>query len=48
MRPSRGMGAVAPSKRPSPKRKQRRDDTAFDVYATGGKVAKKPRKKDRA
>lgn len=35
---SRGMGAISPSKMPGPKRKQRRDDTAFYEYAEGGKV----------
>lgn len=35
---SRGMGAINPSKMPGPKRKQRRDDTAFYEYAEGGKV----------
>ena len=38
MMPSRGMGAIAPSKMPGPKRKARRDDTDFDQYAAGGKV----------
>jgi hypothetical protein len=33
---SRGMGAISPSKMPGPKRKQRRDDTAFYEYAEGG------------
>ena len=37
---SRGMGAISPSKMPGPKRKQRRDDTAFYEYAEGGKVSK--------
>lgn len=32
------MGAIAPSKMPSPKRKQRRDDTSFTEYAEGGEV----------
>lgn len=36
MMPSRGMGAINPAKRP--KRKQRRDDTAFYEYAEGGRV----------
>ena len=35
---SRGMGAIRPNKMPKPKRKQRRDDTAFYEYADGGKV----------
>ena len=38
MMPSRGMGAVAPSKMPGGKRKARRDDTDFTEYAGGGKV----------
>jgi hypothetical protein len=37
---SRGMGAINPNKMPKPKRKQRRDDTAFYEYADGGKVSK--------
>lgn len=36
MMPSRGMGAIAPSKMPKAKRKARRDDTDFDQYAEGG------------
>jgi hypothetical protein len=35
---SRGMGAIAPSKMPSGKRKARRDDTDFTQYAAGGQV----------
>lgn len=38
MMSSRGMGAISPNKMPGPKRKQRRDDTAFYEYAEGGKV----------
>ena len=38
MRPSRGMGAVMPSKMPGAKKKARRDDTDFTEYAEGGKV----------
>jgi len=38
MMSSRGMGAISPNKMPKPKRKQRRDDTAFYEYAEGGKV----------
>jgi len=38
MRPSRGMGAIAPSKMPGGVRKARRDDTDFTEYAKGGKV----------
>lgn len=37
----RGMGAVNPSKMPSGKRKQRRDDTDFTEYAEGGEVKSK-------
>ena len=40
MLPSRGMGAIAPSKMPKPKTKARRDDTDFTEYAEGGKVSK--------
>jgi len=43
MRPSRGMGAVAPSKMPSGVRKARRDDTDFTEYAKGGEVWSRPR-----
>ncbi|MEN6402266.1 MAG: hypothetical protein ABFD94_10020 [Armatimonadia bacterium] len=48
MRPSRGMGAISPSKMPKGVRKARRDDTDFTQYKEGGKVAKcacKPTKK---
>ena len=38
MLPSRGMGAIAPSKMPGGKRKARRDDTDFTQYAEGGSV----------
>jgi hypothetical protein len=38
MRPSRGMGAIAPSKMPGGVRKARRDDTDFTEYAKGGPV----------
>ena len=38
MRPSRGMGAIAPSKMPKARRKARLDDTDFTQYAEGGKV----------
>ena len=41
MMPSRGMGAIAPSKMPKAKRKARRDDTDFDQYADGGEVKSK-------
>lgn len=40
MMASRGMGAISPKKMPGPKRKQRRDDTAFYEYAEGGKVSR--------
>lgn len=43
MRPSRGMGDIAPSKMPSGKRKARRDNTDFTQYAEGGEVWSKPR-----
>lgn len=38
MRPSRGMGAIMPSKMPQGVRKKRRDDTDFTEYAEGGEV----------
>ena len=38
MRPSRGMGAIAPSKMPNGVKKARRDDTNFTQFAEGGKV----------
>lgn len=41
MMASRGMGAINPSKMPKPKRRQRRDDTAFYEYAEGGEVKSK-------
>ena len=40
MRPARGMGDIAPSKMPGPKKKARKDDTDFTEYAKGGKVGK--------
>ena len=43
MRPSRGMGAIAPSKMPNGVRKARRDNTDFTEYAKGGEVWSKPR-----
>ena len=46
MMPSRGMGAINPSKMPSGKRKARRDDTNFTEYAEGGEVWDKARPKD--
>ena len=42
MMPSRGMGAIAPSKMPKKKVIQRKDDpNDVDVYAEGGKVKSK-------
>ena len=38
MRPSRGMGAINPSKMGKPKVKARRDNTDFTQFAEGGKV----------
>ena len=38
MMPSRGMGAISPSKMPDAKKKARRDDTDFTQYKEGGKV----------
>ena len=38
MRPSRGMGAIAPSKMPKGVKKPRRDNTDFTQYAEGGEV----------
>ena len=40
MMPSRGMGAISPSKMPTAKRKARQDNTDFDQYAEGGKVSR--------
>ena len=45
MRPSRGMGAVMPSKMPGAKKKARRDNTDFTQYAEGGEVWDKKRPK---
>ena len=45
MMPSRGMGAISPSKMPSGTKKARRDDTDFTQYAEGGEVWDKPRPK---
>ena len=39
MRPSRGMGDIAPSKMPKGVRKARRDDTDFTQFAEGGNVS---------
>jgi hypothetical protein len=38
MMPSRGMGAISPSKMPGAKKKARRDNTDFTQYAEGGPV----------
>jgi hypothetical protein len=38
MRPSRGMGDIAPSKMPKGTKKPRRDNTDFTQFAKGGKV----------
>jgi len=38
MRPSRGMGDIAPSKMPNGKKKPRRDNTDFTQFAEGGSV----------
>ena len=38
MRPSRGMGAIMPSKMGKGVKKARRDDTDFTQYKKGGKV----------
>lgn len=38
MMPSRGMGAMSPSKMPGAKLKARRDNTDFTQYAEGGQV----------
>jgi len=40
MRPSRGMGAISPSKMPGAKKKARKDDTDFTQYKEGGTVNK--------
>ena len=45
MRPSRGMGAIAPSKMGKAKTKPRRDNTDFTEYKAGGEVWDKPRPK---
>ena len=41
MRPSRGMGAINPDKMPKGKRRARRDNTDFTMYAEGGEVKSK-------
>jgi hypothetical protein len=40
MMPSRGMGAIRPSKMPGGEKKSRRDDTDFTQYRKGGSVKK--------
>ena len=40
MMPSRGMGAISPSKMPTAKRRARRDNTDFTQYAEGGEVSR--------
>ena len=39
MRPSRGMGAIMPSKMGKSVKKERRDDTDFTQYKEGGKTS---------
>ena len=46
MMPSRGLGAISPSKMPKGVRKARRDDTDFTQYAEGGEVWNEPRPSD--
>ena len=41
MRPSRGMGAINPSKMPGAKKKARKDDTDFTQYKEGGEAKSK-------
>ena len=41
MMPSRGMGAIMPSKMGKSVKKERRDDTDFTQYKEGGKVKSK-------
>ena len=45
MRPSRGMGAIMPTKMGRGVKKARRDDTDFTQYKEGGEVWDKPRPK---
>lgn len=40
MMPSRGMGAINPSKMPKAKIKKRRDNTDFEQFKEGGQVSK--------
>ena len=46
MMPSRGMGAIMPSKMGKGVTKARRDNTDFTQYAEGGEVWNKPRPKE--
>ena len=48
MMPSRGMGAIAPSKMPKPQRKERRDDTDFTKFKEGGEVWDTPNPKKKS
>ena len=41
MMPSRGMGAISPSKMPGAKKKARRDNTDFTQYKEGGAIKSK-------
>jgi len=45
MRPSRGMGAIMPSKMGKGVKKARKDDTDFTQFKEGGEVWDKPRPK---
>ena len=45
MMPSRGLGAINPSKMPKARTKARRDNTDFTEYAAGGEIWDKPRPK---
>jgi hypothetical protein len=45
MKPSRGMGAIMPSKMGKGVKKARKDDTDFTQYKEGGEVWDKPRPK---
>ena len=40
MMPSRGMGAINPSKMPKAKIKKRRDNTDFEQFKEGGQASK--------
>lgn len=41
MMPSRGMGVIAPSKMPKPRKMRRKDGDSFEMYAEGGAVKSK-------